>query len=493
MSRVNPNFVAYLALLIWPLVAVYLYSRFPAGKATLWTILGAYLLLPVGAQIKFAGIPAFDKDSIPNLAAAVCCAFFGGRKIKILRGFGLAEVLLVALVVSPFVTSMLNSDPIQIGATFLPGVGPYDALSAAVAQFIFIIPFFLGRQFLQSPEENAEILRVMVIAGLAYSLPMLLEVRMSPQLHFWVYGYFPTDFLQELRDGGFRPVVFLGHGLLLAFVAMTTTVASAALWRTQDRTVRRFSPGMVTGYLTVILVLCKTASALLYAALLVPLVRWARPRSQLRVASILVLIALTYPLLRAADLVPTTSILRAANAINPDRAQSLKTRFDNEDQLLARAWQRPWFGWGRFGRNRIHNGWDGRDSSITDGQWVITMGVFGIVGFIAEFGLLGLSVFRAGAALKYAQTSREKEYLAALALVVAVGIIDLLPNSSIRPWSWLLTGALLGRAEALQSTARRSRLNNQPSSATQVEEIGLAAASSFQTRLPAPRIDHNHL
>ena len=65
----------------------------------------------------------------------------------------------------PFVTSMFNSDPIRIGITYLPGVGPYDALSASVAQFIYIVPFFLARQFMRRPEDNAAILRTLVIAG----------------------------------------------------------------------------------------------------------------------------------------------------------------------------------------------------------------------------------------------------------------------------------------------------------------------------------------
>ena len=45
----------------------------------------------------------------------------------------------------------------------------------------------------------------------------------------------------------------------------------------------------------------------------------------------------------------------------------------------------------------------GRDISITDGHWIITMGQFGIVGFIAEFGLLGFSVLRAAGSLKFAR------------------------------------------------------------------------------------------
>jgi hypothetical protein len=432
MFRINPNLFAYFALLVWPMVALYLYSRLPVGKATLWTILGAYLLLPVSAEIKFAMVPAFNKQTIPNLTALICCAFFARRLPKFFRGFGLAELLILLLLIGPFITSMLNTDPVRVGEIVLPGVGVYDALSAAVAQLIFFLPFFLGRQFLNGSEDIAEVLRVMVVAGLAYSLPMLFEVRMSPQLHTWIYGYFPTDFVQQIRDGGFRPVVFLGHGLLVAFFAMTTTVAAASLWRTQTR-IGRLALGGITAYLSFVLLLCKTASAVMYGAVLVPLVRSANPRLQLRLASVLLVIALAYPMLRVAHLFPTASFLEVAGAVNADRGESLKTRFDQEDRLLDHAWQRPWFGWGRFGRNRVYDADTGIDTSITDGAWIITMGVFGLVGFVAEFGLLGLAVFRAATALKFAPTTREGEYLAALALIVAINIVDLLPNSSISP------------------------------------------------------------
>lgn len=350
---------------------------------------------------------------------------------------------------------MFNSDPIRIGITYLPGVGAYDALSASVAQFIYIIPFFLARQFMRRPEDNGAILRSLVVAGVMYSLPMLFEIRMSSQLNLWIYGYYPSDFIQEMRDGGFRPMVFLGHGLLVAFFAMTSTVAAAALWRTRTRAISGVAPSLAITYLAAVLLLCKTASATLYAALLVPLVRWASPPRQALAASILVCIALTYPLLRTANLIPTKSILEVANTISPDRAQSLNTRFDNEEQLLNRALQRPLFGWGRFGRNRVYGGWNGGDSSITDGHWIITLGQFGFVGFLAEFGLLGFTVFRAAVVFRLIRDWREAEYLGTLALIVAINMIDLLPNSSIRPWTWLLAGALLGRAEAIREIAHR--------------------------------------
>lgn len=454
MAEIHPNYFAYFALLAWPAVALFLYSRLPLARATIWTLLGGYLLLPMGTEIKIQMIPAFDKQSIPSLVALICCAMTARRLPKFWHGFGLVEILIVPMFVGPFITSMLNSDPIRSGETFIPGVGAYDAGSAAVAALISLLPFFIGRQFLRNAEDNAEILRALVIAGLAYSLPILFEIRMSPQLHNWVYGYFPTSFLQQIREGGFRPAVFLGHGLLVAFFVMTATIAAAAFWRTQTR-VSPLPPGGATGYLGLILVLCKTMGALVYCIVAVPLVRWASPRTQLRVACVLVTIALTYPLLRIADLVPTDSILSLANDISPARAESLDVRFENEKVLLDHAWERPWFGWGRYGRNRVYNGWMGRDNSVTDGYWIITLGVFGIVGFVATFGLLGLAVFRAAMALKFAQSTWESTYLAALGLIVAINIFDLLPNSTISSWTWLLVGGLLGRAEALYASARQ--------------------------------------
>lgn len=454
MSDINPSLFAYFALLIWPVAALYLFSRLSIGQALMWTILGGYLLLPIDTGIKFKMIPTFNKESIPNLAALIGCALYARRLPKFFRGFGLAEVLIISILIGPFITSMLNTDPIQIGDTFLPGVGAYDAGSAAIFHFISILPFFLGRQFLRSAEDNANVLRVMVIAGLAYSLLMLLEVRMAPQLHTWLYGNIGSSIFQELREGSFRPVVFLENGLMVAFFAMTTVVAAAALWRTRSR-VGRLPLGGIVAYMSFILVLCRTASALMYGAVLVPLVRWASPRMQLRVASVLVIIALAYPMLRVVDVFPTNAIVQVAQAVSTDRAASLNSRFVQEHQLLERAWERPWFGWGRYGRSRVYEGWMGADSSITDGYWIILLGTFGVFGFAVTFGLFGLAVLRAATALKFTQTTREAVYLAALAFIVAINIVDLLPNASISPWLWLLVGTLFGRTEALRSASRQ--------------------------------------
>jgi hypothetical protein len=457
MNNLNP--VTTFALLVWPAVAIGLYKTRPIAEATLWTLLAAYMLLPVGADIKFKMVPQLDKSSVPNLAALFGCVIVCGTPIRFLNGFRLTELLILTLIISPFITCELNTDPVRVGTQILPGLSSYDAGSAAIAQVITLIPFFLGRQIFRKRADTEEILRVLVIAGLVYTLPALFEIRFSPQLHTWIYGYFPTTgdgpaFREAMRDGGFRPVLFMGHGLLVSFFFSTAAVAAAAFWRTKTQvmpTLRLPSSG-ITAYLGVVLVLCKSAGSMIYGAILVPLVRFASPKIQLRVAVLLVSVALLYPMLRTAGLIPTDALLDVAQSISIERRDSLETRLINEENLLDRASQRFLFGWGRYGRSFIYNG-RGDETSATDGMWIIILGQFGLVGFLAEFGLLVLPVFAIARALRFAETTKDKVFISALALILAINIVDLLPNSSIRPWTWLIAGALLGRAEALRRPA----------------------------------------
>ena len=118
-----------------------------------------------------------------------------------------------------------------------------------------------------------------MVAGLIYSLPMLFEIRISPNLQSWIYGFAPSDFIMTRRGGGFRPMVFMGHGLIAAFFMMTTAVAAAALWRTRAR-LQQVSMGVITTYLGVVLILCKSAGAALYGVALIPVIRFTGPASK---------------------------------------------------------------------------------------------------------------------------------------------------------------------------------------------------------------------
>src|SRR5207248_7990807 len=116
------------------------------------------------------------------------------------------------------------------------------------------------------------ILRVLVIGGLFYSLLMLFELRMGPQLHVWLYGYTPTDMDIDVRGDGFRPRVFLENGLSVALFTATTVLAAAALWRGHIRVQRMLPSGGVATYLVLMLMLCKSAAAFMYGAALMPMI-----------------------------------------------------------------------------------------------------------------------------------------------------------------------------------------------------------------------------
>lgn len=455
MNEITPNFFASFVLLCWPLVSFFFYRFSPLIPATLWTILAGQLFLPVGAFFKFEMVPLFDKTSIPNLCALFGCMIVTRRPIQLWTRFGAVEVILSLYLLSPIITSLLNGDPIRVGTTILPGVGLYDGISTLLTQFIVLIPFFLGRQFFRSSYAHYQILNVLAVAGIGYSLLLLFEVRFSPQLHFWLYGYYPSDFIQQIRgEGEFRPMVFMGHGLAASFFAMTALVASAALWRSH-RKILGMNAGSLATYLGVVLYLCKSAAALIYGFVLTPLVRWSSVRAQTRVAILLASLALLYPLLRISEIFPTSLLVNVAGIASEDRASSLQFRFRQEDDLLNHASERFWFGWGRYGRSRVfREDWQGVgvDTSVTDGRWIISFGQFGLVGFLAEFSLLGFPIYRLAKVLTFDPSRSFAPFLASIGLILSVNIIDLLPNSSLTPWTWMLAGSLLGWIESVRLT-----------------------------------------
>jgi hypothetical protein len=464
---INPNWMAYGALLVWPLVAFMLYRMLTAVQATIWTILGAQMLLPVGTVIKFPMIPQFDKFTIPSLCALVGCIAVGGKTFNSFRRVGIVTVLVCANVLAPLFSVYENSTPINVGGNvILPAADLYNSGSATLSSLLALIPFLLGRRFFYRSEDIREIFRAFVIAGVLYSFLVLLEIRLSPQLHVWVYGYFPTDYVQVLRGDGYRPVVFMGHGLILSFFLMMCATAATILWSINGKGgIVKFAPGLSL-YLGLVLILCKSFGATLYYIVMFPLVRWASPRSQIVVAVALVSFALLYPIMRSQDLIPTELLLQSAGEISANRALSLKVRFDNEDTLLKRASERTLFGWGGFGRNRVYGEEDGRDHSLTDGRWIVTMGNYGLIGFVTEFGLLAMGVFGAAFALKFTKTRDERVLMAGLALLLGINIIELIPNSSLMPWTWFLAGVLLAKTEALRSarmaTFRANRMVMDP-------------------------------
>jgi hypothetical protein len=92
----------------------------------------------------------------------------------------------------------------------------------------------LGRIYLSSLLGMYELAVAVFLGGPDYMPLCLLEVRLSPQLHTWIFGYHQHSFGQSLRFGGFRPVVFMDHGLMVGLWMTMATLAGFWLWRSRS-------------------------------------------------------------------------------------------------------------------------------------------------------------------------------------------------------------------------------------------------------------------
>jgi hypothetical protein len=448
-----PNMVAYAALLIWPFVSLALFMKLPLRLAVIWSLLGGYLLLPCRTSIDFPGLPAFDKTIIPAFSALLWTMMFA--KHRVFKGMPakLPLTLLLVFIFSPIFTTMNNHDPLVLSNGVVPGMTWYDSLSVCVRQFSLVTPFLLGYYVLAQPAGHREILVAMVLGAMAYALPMLIEVRLSPQLHHIVYGFTPSSFLQQMRGAGFRPVVFLGHGLLVATYTAMSLVAAIGLARQRVR-VRGIDASFIAAGLFVLLILCKSVGALILGTIFATLLFILKPRQLVMVLAAIAVILTLYPAVRSSGLLPIETIKSMASSASSERAQSLEVRLDNEQQLLAKAGQRPFFGWGTWGRNQIFGAGSTPEkmSSITDGTWIIAIGSFGWVGYIGMFGLL---------CYPFLHIYRMRRFLTPLSpalpllVVLIVNLIDLIPNSSLSPITWLIAGALSGTTAVSMAPARR--------------------------------------
>ncbi|MGR3701033.1 MAG: hypothetical protein ACU0A4_03030 [Paracoccaceae bacterium] len=454
-----PNGFAYLVLALWPIVSLALFRTQPPGRAIIASILIAYLALPpLPTGFDLPLIPPMTKETIPALSALLFCLLFYGKHMQLLPRHPAARVLVLLFVFSPMATAMTNGEPVIFGMFAIQPLGLKEGLAMCVQNALVVTPMVLAMNFLKTERDQRDVLMALLLGGLVYSLPMLLEVRLSPQLNTWIYGFFQHSFEQTMRGDGFRPIVFLYHGLWVAFFAMTSILAAISLFRGDVTRGKRNVKFLFAGlYMFVVLVLCKSLASLLYAVALVPVLLFFSTRTQLRLALVLMLLAVTYPVLKGNNLVPERTLLQQAYQISPERAGSLLFRLENERLLLERAERKPMLGWGSFGRNLIYGG-DGRLLTIPDGRWVIVFGTYGWVGYLAEFGLLSFPLFLLLMRIRGVPTAALPPWLGGMALILAINMIDMLPNATLTPLTWLMSGAMLGYAQSVRVQQRRTQL-----------------------------------
>lgn len=447
----TPNALAWLALASWPVLVLGVYSvqRDPArlARTTAWMLLLPVMFLPAVIELPFA---ALNKHRIAFLSVGAALALLHGRELAPGGRWRHVPLFLLGIAaLGAFLTVRSNRDPLTFGILELPGLGPRDGVWIVYGVFVdAFLPFAIGQRVFRTERDLRDLLEVLGKAALLYVPLCLLEIRLSPQLSNWVYGYFPHSFAQVLRGEGYRPVVFMTHGLGVAMFLVSGLCAALTLRRAGARPSP--SPGFTALAVAGVLLLGRSFASIVYAGTAFLLLSWASLTTRARVVTVLTLVAVAYPALRAADAFPVEEFGRLSGAVSAERGESLAFRFAQEDILLARAMQRPLFGWGGWGRNRVYHWWGERgdewagakDSSVTDGAWIVLLGGTGIVGLVAWFGFLWvpLLVFASRRAALPAGTAA---LASGLAVLLALMVVDLLPNSHADFLAFVYAGALL--------------------------------------------------
>ena len=434
-----PNSFSYLILLAWPLLSFAFYKKYGSLQGSLVTIVGGALLLPVNVSFDLEGFPSFGKMEICALSALALCKLKTSEMISLVPKAGPERYFVLLMIIAPVITALTNSEAVYRGNHFFPGLSFYHGLSDAFSMYIFIVPFILGLQLVRTYKHQVILFKFMVAAGLWYSLLILIETRFSPQLHTWLYGFFPHSFLQQKRFGGFRAVVFLGHGLVVAMFVVVVLSSSVILWKEKIKA-SRFSPIVVVFYLVLVLIFCKSVGPGILGLMFAITVGFGSIGLLRGVTAGTTIIVVAYPILCLYGLFPHDFLVNIFYPFDVSKSGSLAFRFYHESQLLELAVQKPIFGWGSWGRNRLVD-------SVTDGYWVVIFGKYGIAGFVSIFGLMTFSIMRALRSSVAISTLSEQRILIGHAFLVAIIMVDQIPNSSLsRGWMWFLVGALLARA-----------------------------------------------
>lgn len=436
------NPLVHAALLGWIPFVFVLFAFLPARTAVLVAVFGAWMFLPVyGYDVR--GLPPYTKETAAGVVVLLGALLFDPLRVTSVRPSWI-DLPMALWCLCPIASSVSN------------GLGVYDGLSTALTHvFAWGAPYYIGRAYFADLGGLRALAMAVVVGGVVYAPLCLYEVKMSPQLHRTVYGFFQHGFAQTIRFGGFRPMVFMQHGLAVGMFMAGAALVASWLWVARsERWVWRLPMWLVAVGLLVTTFLCKSLGA---AALLVAgmgaLLAMKLFRTRLALAA-LAAVPLVYMTARSTGDWSGDGLADTAAMISPERADSLRTRLHNEDMLVARALQQPLFGWGGWNRARVIDDW-GNDQSITDGLWIIALGNTGLVGLGSLTAALLLPPVLLLVRWKApAWRAPAGAPVAALATLLVLHSVDNLFNAMTSPVFIIIAGGLAGLAAQRKAPAR---------------------------------------
>jgi hypothetical protein len=422
-------------LFVWPILVQFLFVALGPRRAVIAAFVIGWLFLPVG-DLEVSVLPGtYSKLSATVYSVLLGLILFDMRRLVSFRP-QLVDIPMLVWCVVPIASSLTN------------GLGVYDGVSLTLSQTVtWGLPYLFGRLYFSDRQGLRELAIGIFVGGLVYVPFCLYEVRMSPQLHSLVYGAHQHSWAQTIRMGGWRPDVFMAHGLMVGMWLCVTTLIGFHLWRTKALVrLARVPVSLLVLLLGLTAVLAKSTGALALLAIglgVLIMTKWTGWR-----VGMLVLLAcpLAYMGARAGGLWDGAQLLSASEIVtgSEERVGSLGYRLDAEDILIEHARERPFFGWGTWGRNHPARMGIGQPELATDGFWIIAFGQRGLVGLSAVMVVLLLPAY---ILLRNASGQTWKEPESAPAVALALGLllfaIDSLFNHMFNPIYVLAAGAMI--------------------------------------------------
>lgn len=444
--------IALLVLFLWIPAVIYLFWRFPPQRAMVVSFVVAWLFLPV-VNFPLPGIPDLTKMSATCYGVLLATCIYDAGRFSSFKPSWLDLPMLIWCL-CPFASSITND------------LGPYDGFSAALDQIVtWGVPYFLGRLYLSNLAGMKQLAIGIFAGGVSYVPLCLFEIRFSPQLHRIVYGYHAyADFSQAIRYGGYRPTVFMDHGLAVGAWMMAATLSGIWLWKTA--VIKQLWNMPIKPLLAVLMItffLCKSTGA--YFLLVLGLVflfsgKWFR--TALPVFLLIVSICSYLYVNAETETYFTDQIVSSLSGkVDAERVESLEFRFNNEEVLVDKARQRIVFGWGGWGRDLIFDE-QGKQLTVQDSLWIIAFGHYGRVGLsslTASMLLPVASLF----VLRYPARSwskREVAPVAVVTMIVVLYMLDCVLNAMINPIFILASGGISGLAMKERETRKVMRIRS---------------------------------
>jgi hypothetical protein len=217
-----PNILSLLLIWAWPAIAVALFATMPPRRALAVGFVIGWLFLPqLALPLPFV---KWDKHTATSVGALLGVLIFDSGRLKAFKPT-LVDLPMAVWCFVPYSAAVSN------------GLSPYDGSAASATQFVvWGIPYVLGRCY-YGDFLGLRGLAVWVLVGGCLYVPFcLFDKAISPQLHFMVYGFYQHDFNQVVRDGGYRPMVFMEHGLAVGMMMTAASLAGIWLWWTKSLT-----------------------------------------------------------------------------------------------------------------------------------------------------------------------------------------------------------------------------------------------------------------